>query len=78
LTGNHPTEGEKEIDEADIGTSELGTDTTPLDQANPLDQISQTPSNELFPQHKSAEDVTMVAARQGADSTDWIEEFCSD
>lgn len=28
--------------------------------------------------HENAEDVSIVAARSGPESTDWIEEFCED
>ena len=77
LTGNPLDEGE--VDEAELATSEPGTpDTSPFDEAAPFNQPGQSPANPYFPQHESADDVTIVAARQGADSTDWIEEFCDD
>ena len=31
-----------------------------------------------FVPHETAEDVSIVAARSGYESTDWIEEFCAD
>lgn len=79
LTGNPLDKGE--VDEADLETAELGkADTFPFDQASPieLDFLGQSPAYAPYAQHETAEDVTIVAARQGADSTDWIEEFCED
>lgn len=66
LTGNVLDEGE--VDEVSLEQS----------RKSPTDELAQSPTQRYIPQHESAEDVTIVAARQGADSTDWIEEFCED
>jgi hypothetical protein len=79
LTGNPSDKGE--VDSADLENAVLGkVDTSPFDQASPLelDLLGQSSAYAPYAQHETAEDVTIVAARQGADSTDWIEEFCED
>ncbi|KAJ5118695.1 hypothetical protein N7526_010332 [Penicillium atrosanguineum] len=79
LTGNPLDVGE--IDEADLAAAKQETsDTSPFDQLSPLDLelLAQSSTYAPYAQHETAEDVTIVAARQGADSTDWIEEFCED
>ena len=66
LTGNRLEEGK--VDEVSFEQTEK----------SPTDHLAQSPTQRYIPQHENAEDVTIVAARQGEDSTDWIEEFCED
>lgn len=79
LTGNPLDVGE--VDKADLAAAnQPATDSSPFDQISPLDLdlLAQSSTYAPYAKHETAEDVTIVAARQGADSTDWIEEFCED
>ena len=67
LIGDSPDEGE--VVELSPGQPE------PL----PYDQLLQSPvQHHYIHPHESADDVTIVAAKQGDDSTDWIGKFCED
>lgn len=49
-----------------------------LSKTSQSDQTTTDSTQRYFIPHENAEDVSIVAARSGPESTDWIEEFCED
>ena len=44
----------------------------------PFDRMGDSRLQHYVPPHETAEDVTIVVAKAGEESTDWIYDFCDD